>query len=52
MESAEGRILRRDPELGCVFLDGIDFPHLVRGAGSIVSRMETRFFERTGRGGG
>jgi Fe-S-cluster containining protein len=87
MESDEGRILCRDPDRGCVFLDGthctvydarpgtcIDFPHLVRGAGSIASRMwqfidratycpivynaleafkrETRFFERTGRGGG
>jgi Fe-S-cluster containining protein len=48
----EGRILRRDPQSGCVFLDGRDctvyearpdicqrFPHLVRGNGSIASRM-------------
>ena len=48
----EGRILRRTPEAGCVFLDGNDctvydarpdtcqrFPHMVRGAGSIASRM-------------
>ena len=47
----EGLILKRD-EKGCVFLDGNlclvydsrpanceDFPHVVRGAGSIVSRM-------------
>jgi len=47
----EGRILRRN-EAGCVFLDGNDctvydsrpdtcsrFPHLVRGNGSIASRM-------------
>lgn len=47
----EGLILRRT-EKGCVFLDGnlctvyddrpstcVDFPHLVRGAGSIPSRM-------------
>ena len=47
----EGLILRRTPE-GCVFLDGTtctvyderpascrDFPHLVRGPGSFVSRM-------------
>jgi uncharacterized protein len=47
----EGRILRRN-EQGCVFLDGnlcsvyearphtcIDYPHLVRGKGSIASRM-------------
>ena len=47
----EGRILRRSPE-GCVFLDGNlcsvydarpdtcqRFPHLVRGMGSIASRM-------------
>jgi Fe-S-cluster containining protein len=52
-ESAtEGRILRRDPEKGCVFLSGNDctvyearpdicqrFPHLVRGQGSLASRM-------------
>jgi Fe-S-cluster containining protein len=48
----EGRILKRDPESGCVFLSGRDctvyearpdtcqrFPHLVRGNGSIASRM-------------
>ena len=48
----EGRILRRDRESGCVFLSGRDctvyearpdicqrFPHLVRGQGSIASRM-------------
>jgi Fe-S-cluster containining protein len=48
----EGRILRRDPQTGCVFLDGRlctvyearpdicqRFPHLVRGNGSIASRM-------------
>ena len=47
----EGVILRRT-EHGCVFLNGndctvyearprtcVDFPHLVRGAGSIASRM-------------
>ena len=47
----EGVILKRN-EHGCVFLDGnlcsvyeerpancVDFPHLVRGAGSLVSRM-------------
>ena len=47
----EGLILRRN-EKGCVFLEGnlctvyevrpstcVDFPHLVRGAGSLVSRM-------------
>jgi uncharacterized protein len=53
MESdEEGRILRRTEENGCVFLSGNEctvyearpdacqrFPHLVRGAGSIVSRM-------------
>lgn len=49
---AEGRILRRTAEKGCVFLDGNlcsvyevrpdtcqRFPHLVRGQGSIASRM-------------
>jgi hypothetical protein len=49
---AEGRILRRDEQAGCVFLDGREctvydarpdicqrFPHLVRGNGSIASRM-------------
>jgi Fe-S-cluster containining protein len=48
----EGRILHRSREQGCVFLDGNTctvyearpdacqrFPHLVRGAGSIASRM-------------
>jgi len=48
----EGRILRRDDEAGCVFLSGREctayesrpdtcqrFPHLVRGEGSIASRM-------------
>lgn len=48
----EGRILRRTEEKGCVFLDGnvctvydarpdacVRFPHVVRGAGSIASRM-------------
>lgn len=48
----EGRILRRTDESGCVFLDGTActvyeerpdtcqrFPHLVRGNGSIASRM-------------
>lgn len=48
----EGRILKRSEESGCVFLDGNDctvydarpdtcqrFPHLVRGSGSIASRM-------------
>ena len=48
----EGRILKRDRKTGCVFLDGNDctvydarpetcqkFPHLVRGSGSILSRM-------------
>jgi Fe-S-cluster containining protein len=48
----EARILRRTAETGCVFLDGTSctvydarpdacqrFPHVVRGAGSIVSRM-------------
>jgi Fe-S-cluster containining protein len=53
MESEdEGRILRQSKEQGCVFLEGKDctvydarpetcqrFPHLVRGAGSIASRM-------------
>lgn len=50
-DEEEGRILRRT-EKGCVFLDGNNctiyearpatcehFPHLVRGAGSITSRM-------------
>ncbi|HKX00632.1 MAG TPA: YkgJ family cysteine cluster protein [Bryobacteraceae bacterium] len=48
----EGRILKRSEEQGCVFLDGKTctvyearpdtcrrFPHLVRGSGSIASRM-------------
>jgi uncharacterized protein len=48
----EGRVLKRTDESGCVFLDGKDctvyearpdicqrFPHLVRGSGSIASRM-------------
>ena len=48
----EGRILRRSEESGCVFLDGKlcsvydarpdtcqRFPHLVRGQGSLASRM-------------
>src|ERR1700730_17263286 len=53
MESEEeGRILRRKEESGCVFLEGTTctvydarpetcqrFPHLVRGSGSIASRM-------------
>jgi Fe-S-cluster containining protein len=53
VESAdEGWILRRSEDSGCVFLDGREctvyearpdtcqrFPHLVRGSGSIASRM-------------
>src|SRR5215472_16421615 len=53
MESEEeGRILRRDAQAGCCFLNGTEctvyqarpdicqrFPHLVRGNGSIASRM-------------
>ena len=48
----EGRILRRSKQTGCVFLDGNlctvydarpdtcqRFPHLVRGQGSLASRM-------------
>ena len=48
----EGRVLRRSEETGCVFLEGTSctvydarpdacqrFPHVVRGAGSIASRM-------------
>ncbi|MDR3700299.1 MAG: YkgJ family cysteine cluster protein [Candidatus Sulfopaludibacter sp.] len=48
----EGRILRRTEESGCIFLNGNEctvyearpdscqkFPHVVRGAGSIASRM-------------
>ena len=51
-ESDEGRILKRDKKSGCVFLNGNEctvyearpdicqrFPHLVRGQGSIASRM-------------
>ena len=51
-DEEDGRILRRSPETGCVFLEGNActvydvrpdacerFPHLVRGAGSIASRM-------------
>jgi len=50
-DAEEGLILRRDDERGCVFLDGKtctvyearpaaceNFPHLVRGQGSIASR--------------
>jgi Fe-S-cluster containining protein len=52
MSEEEGRILKRSDETGCVFLDGKEctvydarpdtcqrFPHLVRGNGSIASRM-------------
>ena len=48
----EGLVLKRTEETGCVFLEGNlcgvyevrpmtceDFPHLVRGEGSLVSRM-------------
>jgi len=48
----EGLILRRDDERGCVFLDNNDcliyedrpdicrdYPHLIRGPGSLMSRM-------------
>jgi len=48
----EGLVLRRDKKSGCVFLSGMEctvyearpdicqrFPHLVRGQGSILSRM-------------
>jgi hypothetical protein len=51
-DEGEGRILRRTEEAGCVFLEGTRcsvydfrpdacqrFPHVVRGAGSIASRM-------------
>jgi len=51
-DEEEGRILRRTAETGCVFLEGTTctvydarpdacqrFPHVVRGAGSIASRM-------------
>jgi len=51
LDDEEGVVLRRTPE-GCVFLSGNDctiyesrpgncerFPHLLRGAGSLVSRM-------------
>jgi Fe-S-cluster containining protein len=57
VESEEGRILKRTEE-GCVFLSGNDcmvyearpstcehFPHMVRGAGSIPSRM-WKFIDR------
>jgi len=56
----EGRILRRTAEAGCVFLDGNlcsvydsrpdtcqRFPHLVRGPGSLASRM-WQFIDRAG----
>ena len=52
LSQEEGRILRRTAENGCVFLDGNlcsvydarpdtcqRFPHLVRGQGSLASRM-------------
>lgn len=52
MTEDEGLILKRDEETGCVFLSGNectvyearpgsceDFPHVVRGAGSLQSRM-------------
>jgi Fe-S-cluster containining protein len=52
VDPEEGRILRRSEETGCVFLEGNTcsvyearpdacqrFPHLVRGSGSIASRM-------------
>jgi Fe-S-cluster containining protein len=52
VSAEEGRILRRTAEAGCIFLDGKSctvydarpetcrrFPHLVRGSGSIASRM-------------
>lgn len=51
-DEEEGRILKRTAETGCVFLEGTTctvydarpdacqrFPHVVRGAGSIASRM-------------
>ncbi|HWB82851.1 MAG TPA: YkgJ family cysteine cluster protein [Bryobacteraceae bacterium] len=51
-DDEEGRILRRTDEAGCIFLEGTTcsvydarpdscrrFPHLVRGNGSIASRM-------------
>jgi Fe-S-cluster containining protein len=51
-DAEEGRILKRTAETGCVFLEGTTctvydarpdacqrFPHVVRGAGSIASRM-------------
>lgn len=51
-DSEDGRVLRRDNVTGCVFLDGTTcsvyetrpdicqrYPHLVRGNGSILSRM-------------
>jgi len=52
VSAEEGRVLLRTKEAGCVFLDGNEctvydarpdscqkFPHVVRGAGSIASRM-------------
>ncbi len=52
LSEEEGLILKRTEESGCVFLEGKlcgvydvrpmtceDFPHLVRGEGSLVSRM-------------
>ena len=52
LSEEEGRILKRDEEKGCVFLSGNectvydarpgsceDFPHVVRGAGSLQSRV-------------
>lgn len=51
-DEAEGRILLRSEESGCIFLEGTTctvyderpdtcsrFPHMVRGTGSIASRM-------------
>lgn len=52
MTADEGRILKRSDETGCIFLNGKeclvyegrpasceDFPHLVRGPGSLMHRM-------------
>jgi Fe-S-cluster containining protein len=52
MTADEGRILKRSDETGCIFLNGNeclvyegrpascqDFPHLVRGPGSLMHRM-------------
>ena len=52
MTEDEGRILKRSDETGCIFLNGNeclvyegrpasceDFPHLVRGPGSLMHRM-------------